>query len=134
MEIGASQLQYQAIQDDHSSISLISTQLKPISHALGYTIILVLECCLGFHLGIITGWILGWCVGYIGRELYQPIHFISFEVLDKWYYLPHEYGKYGMIGGAVIGILIIFFVTLHTFLKKQIPETDKNGTPEETLS
>jgi len=38
------------------------------------------------------------------------MHFVSFDVNSRWYYLPHEYGKFGMIAGAVLGTAVLLTI------------------------
>ena len=37
----------------------------------------------------------------------EPTHFISLNVMSKWHYLPYEYGRGGLLAGAIVGTFVI---------------------------
>jgi hypothetical protein len=106
--------------------SIFMAYLTRLLQVLGYMILLLLECSIGFHLGMIAGCITGWTVGSIYSEYYAPVHFISVEVVRKWYYLPSEYAGYGVIIGAIVGTSIVLLVTLIKSIKQHQKENTKN--------
>jgi NhaP-type Na+/H+ or K+/H+ antiporter len=80
------------------------------------------DCLIGLLIGAIAGWISGWCIGHLYSELYTPVHFISFEVVNKWYLLPYEYAGYGIHVGAVLGIGAVLVTTIIKAIRKNQQE------------
>ena len=126
MGILIGQLQSQIGQNYHL-FNVLIVYLKQLLSCLGRTLILCLECSIGLHIGGFVGWITGWCVALICKTYCEPIRFISFDVTRKWYYLPYEYGRYGMIAWAALGVLVIMLITLQNSLKKRELETNQSA-------
>jgi len=125
MDIAASQLESHLIQDSMLLKSTLIAYLKQILRVIGSMILLLLECSIGFHLGMIAGCLTGWTVGYLYSEYYAPVHFISVEVVKKWYYLPSEYARHGVIIGAIVGTSIVLLITLINSIKQHQKENTK---------
>jgi hypothetical protein len=100
----------------------ISPWLDRIFSFLGRAWVVCLECSIGLHLGAALGWIAGWCTALIYRDLCEPIHSVSLAASSIWHYLPYQYGRYGIITGAVLGTLIILLITLCKNSEQEDPE------------
>lgn len=80
------------------------------------------NCLIGLLIGGVIGWISGWCIGHTYSELYMPTHFISFEVVNKWYFMPYEYAGYGMNAGAILGTSAVLVFTIIKSIKQHQQE------------
>ena len=121
MEIITAQLQSQVLLQNCQSLnSSIVSYLKKLVSCFGRAVALCLECSIWLHIGGFAGWLLGRSIALIYRHCCEPMHFVSFDVTNGWYYLPHEYGKFGMIAGAILGIVILLMVTLIKSAKTKI--------------
>ena len=92
------------------------------------------SCWIAVIIGAISGWICGWCAALTYRSFYEPIDFISFASVNKWYYLPYEYGRLGLVIGAAAGVLVILAMTLKKMMKAEELEINQNSVKEEKLS
>ena len=71
-----------------------------------------LEYVLGMITGAMLGWAAGWSVGHIYQDLYEPVHFTTFEAIRLWYYIPHTFGQYGAIIAACVSIPIVYIASI----------------------
>lgn len=92
------------------------------------------DCLIGIVIGSIAGWISGWCIALMFQNLYEPVDFISFASVHKWYYLPNEYAGYGALIGAAAGVLVISAFMLMKMIRKTEQETDQNTVKEKVVS
>ncbi len=119
MEMLTGQLQYQRLQSYQSLNTLILSCLKNLLSCFGRTIVICLECTIGLHMGAVAGWISGWCIALAYKCYCEPTHFISIDLITRWHYLPYEYGRYGMISGAVLGALTTLLIILQKSVTKR---------------
>jgi ABC-type lipoprotein release transport system permease subunit len=80
-------------------------------------VVVCIECSVGFHLGAVIGWAIGWCIAIICKNYCELMHSACIDVLTMRYYLPHEYSRYGLIVGAILGTIIVLTVTLYKSTK-----------------
>ena len=91
-----------SIPDSETLENIFSTMLE--------TIVSFFEYVMGALIGAMIGWAAGWSIGHIYQGLYEPIHFINFETVEFWYFLPQTFAQYGAAVGACFSIPVVYFV------------------------
>ena len=114
----------------HRQPFIISSQKRSyILRCCVRSIVCVLEIMLGLLLGGLTGWAIGWRVGAAYTAIFEPSHLLTFEETNVWYYMPVTFANYSLLLGAVIGVLVVRFYSLH-LLKDRIVSLYENGHTE----
>ena len=128
MEISAHQLQNQVLLNCIPSNYRIFPCLDRIYAFLGHCLVYCLECSVGLHIGAVAGWLSGWCTALAYRHYCQPTNFISVDVMSKWHHLPYQYGRGGLLAGAIAGTIVVAMLMA---IKSAKPiETDEIETNE----
>lgn len=74
----------------------------------------LLDITLGFIAGALGGWAVGWRAGVIYKNYSEPANFPGLEQVRAWDCLPITWANRGLIIGAVLGAVLLYWYSRKT--------------------
>lgn len=111
MDIACATKKYCDIRTNTELYEKMAAAIFTVAKLLLHLSVTALECLFGLHLGAIAGWCGGWFMGSGYQNTCNSVALSSFEEIQNWYFLPHTFGQYGAIAGALIGTLAVIFIS-----------------------